>query len=79
MLARVCRSESSSGDAAAVYARLFSRRLVHRRVAKKSSKVEKSMPSLSEGAFEGESLKLRSGSHYIKCFDDAIVLFDEMV
>jgi hypothetical protein len=46
MLARVCRSESSSGNAAAVSARLFSTRLVHRRVAKKTSKVEKSMPSL---------------------------------
>uniref|UniRef100_A0A1J3DW92 Pentatricopeptide repeat-containing protein n=1 Tax=Noccaea caerulescens TaxID=107243 RepID=A0A1J3DW92_NOCCA len=74
MLARVWRSRSSaSSSSSACAARLISTRLIHGRAAKKS------VPSLSEGTFRGEYLKLRSGFHDIKSLDDAIDLFGDMV
>ncbi|KAG7658267.1 hypothetical protein ISN44_As01g052580 [Arabidopsis suecica] len=81
MLARVCRSESSS---VAASARLISTRWIHLRVAEKGT-MRKRLPSLPvhcsgrKGAFEGENLKLKSGFHYINSLDNAIELFDEMV
>jgi len=56
--------------------RLNSRRLIHGRVAEKGTK---SLPSLTQVTFEGEELKLKSGSHYFKSLDDAIDFFDYMV
>ncbi|CAA7029774.1 unnamed protein product [Microthlaspi erraticum] len=75
MLARVWRStfSSSSSSSSACAARLISPRLIHGCAA------EKSVPSLSEGTFRGEHLKLKSGFHDIKGLDDAIDLFDEMI
>ncbi|KAL1189969.1 Pentatricopeptide repeat-containing protein [Cardamine amara subsp. amara] len=72
MLARVYRSESF-----ATAARLMSTILIHRRVSTKGT-FPKSLPSLSQGTFGGEELKLSSGFHYIKSLDNAIDLFDEM-
>ncbi|CAA7039016.1 unnamed protein product [Microthlaspi erraticum] len=80
MLSRVCRSSSSSSSAA----RLISTRSIHRRVTQKGTS-RKRLPSSpvhcsgSLGKFEGESLKLRSGFHYIESLDNAIELFDDMV
>jgi hypothetical protein len=74
MLARVCRSESSS---VAASARLISTRWIHLRVAEKGT-MRKRLPSLPvhcsgrKGAFEGENLKLKSGFHYIKSLDNAM-------
>ncbi|EOA34831.1 hypothetical protein CARUB_v10022413mg [Capsella rubella] len=53
-------------------------RLIHRR-AKGDTITTKSVPSLREGTFVGDELKLSGGSHYVKSLDDAIVLFDDMV